>query len=43
VRTGRPIRELVLESGLLERGQLDEILSARAMTQPGIVGDKRRP
>ena len=28
VRTGRPIRELVLERGLLDAAQLDRILSA---------------
>jgi aspartate ammonia-lyase len=38
VKTGRPIRELVLERGLLESGKLDEVLSADAMTRPGIAG-----
>jgi aspartate ammonia-lyase len=38
VRTGRPIRELVLERGLLDRDKLDAILSAEAMTRGGIVG-----
>ena len=38
VKTGRPIRELVLERGLLDAKQLDEILSVEAMTKPGIVG-----
>ena len=38
VKTGRPIRELVLERGLLEAKQLDDILSVEAMTRPGIVG-----
>jgi aspartate ammonia-lyase len=38
VSTGRPIRELVLEQGLLDREELDRILSAEAMTKPGIVG-----
>jgi aspartate ammonia-lyase len=38
VKTGRSIRELVLERGLLEAKQLDRILSAEAMTRPGIVG-----
>ena len=38
VKTGRPIRELVLERKLLEPAQLDRILSAEMMTQPGIVG-----
>jgi len=38
VRTGRPIRELVLEHGLLEAEKLDRILSAEVMTKPGIAG-----
>ena len=38
VRTGKPIREIVLERGLLDAKQLDRILSAEAMTQPGVVG-----
>ena len=38
VRTGRSIRDLVLEQGLLEARQLDAILSVDAMTRPGIVG-----
>ena len=43
VRTGRPIREIVLERGLLGARQLDELLSAEAMTQPGVVGGKAKP
>jgi aspartate ammonia-lyase len=39
VRTGRPIRELVLERGLLEAAQLDRILSIDVMTKPGIAGE----
>jgi aspartate ammonia-lyase len=38
VRTGRPIRQIVLERGLLPEAQLNEILSVRAMTEPGIPG-----
>jgi aspartate ammonia-lyase len=38
VRTGRPIRELVLARGLLEPGRLDEILAPESMTRPGIPG-----
>jgi aspartate ammonia-lyase len=40
IRSGRPIRDLVLEQGLLDAGQLDAILSVDAMTRPGIVGKK---
>src|SRR5207249_320300 len=37
VKSGRPIRELVLERGLLDKDRLDAILSAEAMTRGGIV------
>jgi aspartate ammonia-lyase len=40
VRTGRPIREIVLERGLLDARRLDEILSVESMTRPGIAGRK---
>jgi aspartate ammonia-lyase len=42
VASGRPIRDLVLERGLLPAAALDRILSAEAMTAPGIVGGERR-
>jgi aspartate ammonia-lyase len=38
VRTGRPIRDLVLERGLLDRERLDRILSPEEMTRPGVRG-----
>jgi aspartate ammonia-lyase len=38
VKTGKTLRELVLERGLLDQRQLDAILSADAMTRGGIVG-----
>ena len=38
VKTGTPIRELVLARGLLDAKQLDEILSVEAMTRGGITG-----
>jgi aspartate ammonia-lyase len=34
--TGRPIRELVLERGLLSKEKLDEVFDLRKMTEPGI-------
>ena len=34
LRTGRPVREIVLEQGWLEVAELDELLSAEAMTTP---------
>ncbi len=41
VASGRSIRDLVLERGLLNAQDLDRILSAEAMTEPGIPGSKR--
>ena len=41
VASGRSIRELVLERGLMDAQQLDRILSVEAMTRPGIAGEKR--
>ena len=45
IETGRSLRDLVLERGLLDQGQLDEILSPGAMTRGGIMGgpSKRMP
>ena len=40
VQTGRSIRDLVRERRLLPDGQLDAILSAEAMTSPGVPGQK---
>jgi len=40
VKTGRPIRDLVLERGLLDAARLDQILSVESMTRGGIVGEK---
>jgi aspartate ammonia-lyase len=39
VKTGRSIGDLVLERGLMDRAQLQRVLSAEAMTRPGIAGD----
>jgi len=36
--TGRSVRELVLERGLLDAAALDRILSPEAMTRPGVRG-----
>jgi aspartate ammonia-lyase len=38
VQTGRPVRELVRERKLLPDEELDAILSAEAMTSPGVPG-----
>jgi aspartate ammonia-lyase len=42
VSSGRTIRELVLERGLLDASQLDEILSVESMTKGGVVGETGR-
>jgi aspartate ammonia-lyase len=41
VKTGKPVRDLVLERGLIEPAELDRILSVDAMTRPGVPGEKR--
>ena len=38
IETGRSIRELVLERGLIDKDRLDALLSPTAMTRGGIVG-----
>jgi aspartate ammonia-lyase len=38
IRTGTPIREIVLSRGLLPKDRLDAILSVDAMTRGGVVG-----
>jgi aspartate ammonia-lyase len=42
VLTGKPVRQLVLERGLLDAGRLDRILSAEALTHPGIAGQESK-
>jgi aspartate ammonia-lyase len=41
VKTGKPIRELVLGRKLLDAEQLDRILSAEEMTEPGVPGKEK--
>ena len=38
IKTGRPVRALVLEKKLLTKEELDIILAPAAMTRPGIAG-----
>jgi aspartate ammonia-lyase len=42
VKTGKPIRDIVLARGLMTATQLDEILSVDAMTRGGIIGEKQK-
>ena len=39
VKTGRSIRDIVLERELMDQQKLDRILSAENMTRPGIAGE----
>jgi len=39
IATGRSIRDLVLERGLLDAAQLEKVLSPEAMTRGGVVGE----
>jgi aspartate ammonia-lyase len=41
VRSGKSIKALVLERGLLDERRLNEILSVESMTNGGIVGEKK--
>ena len=42
VKTGKPIREIVLQRGLMDPKQLEQVLSAEAMTRPGIAGEVKK-
>lgn len=42
LETGKPVRDIVLEEGLLDAAQLDEILSPEKMTRAGILGHKHK-
>jgi aspartate ammonia-lyase len=41
VKSGKTIRALVLERGLLKPDELDAILSVESMTKGGVVGKKK--
>ena len=34
------VRQLVMEKGLLKGKELDEVLNLRAMTEPGVPGER---
>lgn len=40
LKTGKPIRDVVVEKGLLSRAEVDRILDLRALTEPGIKGKR---
>jgi aspartate ammonia-lyase len=41
VASGLSVRELVVKKGLLKGKELEEVLDLRAMTEPGVPGEKR--
>jgi aspartate ammonia-lyase len=43
VASGLTVRELVVKKGLLKGKELDEVLNLRAMTEPGVPGEKEHP
>jgi aspartate ammonia-lyase len=43
IATGLTVRELVVQKGLLQGAELDEVLDLRAMTELGVPGDKGVP
>jgi aspartate ammonia-lyase len=42
VRTGKPVRQIVADRGLLPDETLGRILSPEAMTRPGIVDGEKK-
>jgi aspartate ammonia-lyase len=42
VATGRSIRDLVLDRGLMKADELDRVLAPESMTEPGIVGAREQ-
>ena len=43
VASGLTVRELVIKKGILKGRELEEVLDLRAMTEPGVPGEKERP
>jgi len=43
VASGLTVRELVIKKGLLKGKELEEVLDLRAMTEPGVPGEKESP
>jgi aspartate ammonia-lyase len=42
VKSGKSIREIVLERGLMDEGQLSRVLSVENMTRPGVAGEVKK-
>ena len=43
VATGLTVKELVTKKGILKGREFDEVLDLRAMTEPGVPGEKKNP
>jgi aspartate ammonia-lyase len=43
VATGLTVKELVMKKRILEDKELEEVLDLRAMTEPGVPGEKKQP
>ena len=43
IATGLTVKDLVTKKGLLKGRELDEVLDLRAMTEPGVPGEKESP
>ena len=43
IATGLTVKELVMKKRILEGKELEEVLDLRAMTEPGIPGEKKKP
>jgi aspartate ammonia-lyase len=41
IATGLTVKELVVKKGILEGKELEEVLDLRAMTEPGVPGEKK--
>jgi aspartate ammonia-lyase len=43
IATGLTVKELVMKKRILEGKELEEVLDLRAMTEPGVPGEKDKP
>ena len=42
LKTGRPVREVILEAGLFTGEELDQLLRPEEVTRPGIAGKRKK-
>jgi len=43
IATGLTVKELVMKKRILDGKELEEVLDLRAMTEPGVPGEKNKP